>query len=178
MYANSNELYHYGVQGRSGRYPWGSGARPHQRLEKPKGRTSLVESIKEKKEEKKRKVALEEAKRKVEEQKRLDADKDRVLKSGTALEISKYKGQISNKDLDRAIKRIELEAKLDSYAAKEIKSNMDKLDNVMKNVKSVTSWTKTGIDTYNTLAKIYNATEEGRKKPWPLVGQGDGDKKK
>lgn len=31
-----DELYHYGIKRRSGRYPWGSGERPHQ-SEKPKG---------------------------------------------------------------------------------------------------------------------------------------------
>lgn len=28
---NQNELFHYGVKRRSGRYPWGSGERPYQR---------------------------------------------------------------------------------------------------------------------------------------------------
>lgn len=173
----ANELYHYGVQGRSGRYPWGSGARPRQRLEKAGGRTSLSSTIKQKKEEKKRKLALEEAKKKVEEQKRLDADKQRVLREGSATELMKYKGQLSNKELQEAVQRINLENQLSRYSSQEIKSNMDKLDSIMNNVKSVTNWTKTGIETYNTLAKIYNATEEGRKNPWPLVGQGGGDKK-
>lgn len=31
-----DDLYHYGIKRRSGRYPWGSGERPHQ-SEKPKG---------------------------------------------------------------------------------------------------------------------------------------------
>lgn len=29
-----NEIYHYGMPQRSGRYAWGSGDRPYQRLEK------------------------------------------------------------------------------------------------------------------------------------------------
>lgn len=29
-----SEIYHYGIPMKSGRYPWGSGERPHQRLEK------------------------------------------------------------------------------------------------------------------------------------------------
>lgn len=173
----ANELYHYGVQGRSGRYPWGSGARPNQRLEKPKGRTSLANSIKQKKEEKRKRSMLEEAKRKVEEQKRLDADKQRVLKEGSATEVMKYKGQLTNKELQDAVQRINLENQLSRYASAEIKSNMDKLDAVVNNVKTVTNWTKAGIETYNTLAKIYNATEEGQKNPWPMVGQGGGEKK-
>lgn len=29
----SDEIFHYGIKRRSGRYPWGSGGRPYQRLE-------------------------------------------------------------------------------------------------------------------------------------------------
>lgn len=32
-YRNGNELYHFGTREHSGRYPWGSGSRPFQRLE-------------------------------------------------------------------------------------------------------------------------------------------------
>lgn len=39
-YRDRYELYHFGVQGRSGRYPWGSGYRPYQRLE---GKRSKME---------------------------------------------------------------------------------------------------------------------------------------
>ena len=35
-----DELYHFGVKERSGRYAWGSGKRPHQRLEKTQARRS------------------------------------------------------------------------------------------------------------------------------------------
>ena len=31
-----DEIYHFGIKERSGRYPWGSGDRPYQRFEKPK----------------------------------------------------------------------------------------------------------------------------------------------
>lgn len=39
-YPRPDEIYHFGVQGRSGRYPWGSGDRPYQRLE---GKRSSME---------------------------------------------------------------------------------------------------------------------------------------
>lgn len=34
----SYEIYHYGILKRSGRYPWGSGDRPYQRLEQQRKR--------------------------------------------------------------------------------------------------------------------------------------------
>lgn len=37
-----NELYHYGMPRRSGRYPYGSGNRPYQRQEKQKSRKEMV----------------------------------------------------------------------------------------------------------------------------------------
>ena len=33
-----NDILHFGVKGKSGRYPWGSGDRPYQRLERRAGR--------------------------------------------------------------------------------------------------------------------------------------------
>lgn len=41
MEVNSYELYHYGMPRRSGRYPWGSGNRPYQKLEKKELKDAL-----------------------------------------------------------------------------------------------------------------------------------------
>ena len=59
----------------------------------------------------------------------------------------------------------------------ETKSAIDKVDGIMKTIKTGTEWAKIGTDTYNTFATIYNATPEGQGKPLTLVGRGDGGKK-
>jgi rRNA maturation endonuclease Nob1 len=88
----------------------------------------------------------------------------------------KYKGKLTNQELQAAVNRLNLEAQLSSMSQREIKSNMDKVNDVMNTIKTVTDWTKIGTDTYNQLAKIYNATESGKKDPWPIVGAGGGKK--
>lgn len=122
--------------------------------------------------EQERAAKLEEARRK----KVLEENKERVLRSGTATELMAYKGILTNKELEEVTNRLRLENTLASYSAKEIKRTMDKMDSIMKDVQTITNWAKIGTDTYNTIARVYNATEEGQKKPWTLV-QGEGKKK-
>lgn len=170
----------------SGRYPWGSGDRPYQRLEGSKGRSGGIsgyfQSRKAKKEERRvQKAEQDERERKMKEaleNKRLEENKERVLRSGTAQEVMQYQGKLTNQELQNAFTRLNLESQLRNLSQKEIKSNLDKIDAVMKNVKMGTEWVKIGTDTYNTIAKIYNATGEGKKSPLTIVGGGGEQKKK
>lgn len=181
-----NELYYlsHGGPG-SGRYPWGSGSRPYQRLEgsrkKSSGITGYIKSKKAQKAEEQKKKSEAEAQKKAEElaeQKRFhEADKERVLRAGTASEVMKYQGELTNQELQSAFTRLNLEKQIIGLSQKEVKTTMDKLDNVMKGVKTGTEWVKIGTDTYNTFAKIYNATSYGKDNPLTIVGEG-GDKKK
>lgn len=166
----------------SGRYPLGSGERPYQKYEGSSGGSSrisgYIRSRRAKKvEEQKQK---EEEKQKIEAEKKRfhDADKDRVLKSGTATEVLKYKGELSNQELQNAFTRLNLEANLRNLSQRETITNMDRIDKIMKNVKTGTEWAKIGTDTYNTFASIYNATSSGKNSPLTLVGKGDTNKKK
>lgn len=161
----------------SGRYPWGSGKRPYQRLEMSgnnavmarKGISGYIRSRKQKKAEKQQKeVEAEKQKRKREEE-RLDADKERVLREGTISEVMKYRGRLTNKELEGAVNRLTLESKLKNMSEREMKSGMDKMNEMMKKVKMGTEWVNIGTETYNTLASIYNATPEGRRKPLRTV---------
>ena len=107
-----------------------------------------------------------------------DADKERVLREGTATEVLKYQGELTNQELQNAVNRLNLESSLRGLSQREMKSAMDKVDGIMKTIKTGTEWAKIGTDTYNTFAAIYNATPEGQTKPLTLVGRGDGGKKK
>lgn len=181
---NQYELYHTGVKRRSGRYPWGSGSRPYQSMERGSSKRSISSFIRGQK-TKKQQAAVEkmreEAKRKAaqaaEEKRRHDEDKERVLREGSATEVLKYQGELSNQELQNALTRLNLEASLTKISQKEQKATMDAIDNVMQSVKTVTNWTKIGTDAYNTLADIYNATETGKNDPLTKIG-GDGGKKK
>lgn len=163
----------------SGRYPLGSGDRPYQKYEGSGGRgigrlSGYIRSVREKHAEKQQQKTRNEELRKALEAEQLtrqkELDKERVLRSGTATEVLKYQGELSNQELQNAVTRINLESQLRGMSQKEMKSAMDKVDNIMKNVKTANEWAKIGTDTYNTFAKIYNATPEGQEKPLTLVG--------
>lgn len=183
-----NEFYYlaHGGPG-SGRYPLGSGDRPYQKYEGSRGGSSgisgYIRSVKAKKEEKKMAKATKEAQKKeaeeAERKRILEADKERVLRSGKASEVMRYQGLLTNQELQNAFTRLNLESQIGRLSQAEVKSSMDKIDNIMKTVKTGTEWAKIGTDTYNTIAAIYNATPEGQKKPLTLVNKGGGgDKKK
>lgn len=46
VYSLPNELYHYGIPRKSGRYPWGSGDRPYQSLEVNPGLKKMARASK------------------------------------------------------------------------------------------------------------------------------------
>ena len=179
-----NNIYYlsHGGPG-SGRYPWGSGDRPYQRLEKSRstsskarsGLSGYLQSRKARKiEAQKQKAKVEAQKRAVkeaEEKRKLEADKERVLREGSATEVLKYQGQLTNQELQTAFTRLNLEKQLANLSQKEMKSAMDKVDGVMKTIKVGTEWAKIGTDSYNAFARIYNATPEGQRKPLTLIGE-------
>lgn len=179
---NTNELFHIGVKGRSGRYPYGSGERPYQDREKARGIRGRIQTKRAEKKYKemmkKRETLLEEARLAEERQRALVADKDRVLRSGSAKELLRYKGQLTNREYEDAFKRLEYEQKLMAMTPSEYATNMKKIDNLMKQVRLVQQWADIGTDLYNSMARIYNTTDEGQKNPWRLVNKGNPQQQK
>lgn len=182
-----NNIYYlvHGGPG-SGRYPLGSGARPYQKFETSRKRSGgisgYIKARKAKKAEESLQKAKVEAQRKKEaaeaEAKRLEEDKERVLRSGTASEVLKYQGKLTNKELTDAETRIRLENNLKSYSEKEIKSGLDKLKTIQSYSNVGAALAKDGIELWNSFAAIFNATPDGKKNPLPFVSKGDGGKKK
>lgn len=151
-------ICHVGVLRRSGRYPWGSGKRPFQSGGGPS------ETKKSKKQ-----LAAEKAKETRAKNKAREEEKQRVLKEGTATEVLGLKSELTTKELSEALERIQIISQIEPYSRKEVQSFMNKMDGVMQGVKTATNWIKTGTDTYNTLAKLYNTTDEGKKKPLTII---------
>lgn len=167
------DIMHYGVKRKSGRYPFGSGERPYQSVNGGGVISGYFrERARKKKEAAEAKVNAQQARTAEQEA----AEKDRIIREGSATEVMTLRGKITNDELRQAVNRLNLEDQLKGLSDKEFKSTMDKIDSVMKDVKMATEWGKIGIETYNTIAKIYNATDEGKKDPWPSIG-GDGKKK-
>lgn len=144
---------HIGMKRRSGRYPWGSGNRPFQSLSvgsKKKGSSS---------------------------QKALtpEEEKARVLREGTASELSKYRNELTYQELKTALDRIDLNKRLDDSVLRESQAGWRSIDRFMSNVNTVNKWADTGLKTYKNvdiLMKILDGMD-----PQELLG-GKGKKKK
>ena len=109
-----------------------------------------------------------------------EARKEKALKSGTASEILKFKGDLTNQQMQNAVTRINLEKQLSDISDKERKRAMDKVDSLVNNVDKITSGVEKGIKAYNTGARIYNSLnkkgtnlptieQEGKKKKNPVT---------
>lgn len=156
-------LSHEGKEGRSGRYPLGSGDRPYQRLERARRSPGYFARRKEAKHQKelleKKKKLLEEQRKKQEETARLKADKDRVLREGSATEVRKYLGELSNQELAMAVDRIQWMKKLDAYTEAEAKkaagkTTFEQIDQLMTNIGKINKWGETAINSYKNVKTI------------------------
>ena len=166
-----NDFIQHGGPG-SGRYPLGSGGRPYQKFEKARAKgKGIVSYIKNRKQNKIAKEQ-EEARQKQEARQRFkEANKENVLKRGTAKEVMEYQGELTNKELQDAFTRLNLEANIRSLSQKEKHQVRDTIDDVMKTIKTGNEWIRIGTDSYNSIAKIYNSTPEGRENPLTIIGQ-------
>lgn len=123
--SDNSEVQHFGIKGRSGRYPWGSGKRPYQSA--PKHETP------EQREERKKR-ALKTAK--------------------SATEIKEFADELSYSELDQALKRIDLNRKLNEAVKKEKEQGLAKIDSAMKKVGQINAWTESGIKSIKNLNDI------------------------
>lgn len=177
-------LAHHGILGQKWGHqngpPYPLDAKDHSSSEKKAG---WMKSLKAKSEAKKRKkkqlAALEKARTaraEAAKQKRLkeeyEAKKQEVLRSGKASEVMKYKGQMTNSELQTVLDRIDKEKKLSALAARETKNGMEKIDSIMGVLKKTTDWIDTGKNLYNALADIHNTLADDKDSKWKKVGGG------
>ena len=129
-----------------------------------KKRYGIIGSIKERNAQKKKQKQQTEALEKAREAKKTKAEeaaeKKRVLESGTADEVMKYKGQLSNKELADAYSRLNYERLISDLSAKDTRSGADKVDSLMTKADKVVGAAQKGLDTYNKAAKIVNAVSK------------------
>lgn len=162
-----NNIYYlsHGGPG-SGRYPLGSGDRPYQKFEGSRRRSSGISGYISAK--RKEKNLAKEIQRKQEVEKH-NADKDRVLKSGTAKEVSKYKGELSRGELQDVYNRLNLEKKISEMSSTELLDNQKIINTVLNNVTKTAGWIAEGAAAYNILASVYNSMIDDSKKKLPVL---------
>ena len=156
----NNQLYHHGIKGMK----WGIRSTAAQ----------LGHQINQRRTAKKRAAALEKARKARQEKKEFEANKEKVLNSGSATDVLKYRGKLTNQELQNAVTRLNLEKQLSDISAKEVKSGMDKVNSVMNKVEKATEAAEKGIKAYNTVAKVTNSVG---KTNLPTIGDSSSKKK-
>lgn len=120
---------------------------------------------------KQRAANLEKARQAKIAKKQYEEDKKKALESGTAEDILRYKGKLTNQELQTAVNRINLETQLSNMAQKDVKSGWDKMDSLMNKVGKVTDYSNKAINLYNVIAKINNSFSDSKMQVIDGVGK-------
>lgn len=156
MRSLSDELYHYGVKGQR----WGVRRTPEQ-LGHPKPTRAEKKAAKlrdknSKKREKARKKALKAAKVAKKKQAKFDKEKAELMQS--PLSMVKYKEKFTDEEIDKAIKRFEMEKKLTDLSVKERNRGREFVNDLI-------GYGETAVKGYNLYTDIYNTfNTQGAKK--------------
>lgn len=158
MYYRTYPYYYYLCHGGpgSGRYPEGSGKRPYQH----RGIKAFIRRRAQKKQDaqyaKRRQAIIDQKRKELTAKANREKEKEEAIREGRASTVNKYKGELTNQELEYAIRRIELTAKLDSYASSEMDKNLKRLDNAFNKVKKVNDYSTTAINAIKNTKTIYD----------------------
>lgn len=86
-----------------------------------------------------------------------EAAKQKALKSGSAKDVLKFKGDLTQQEMQSAISRIRWEQDMQNLSGKEISKGQAKADELFNKVEKATKYADTSIKAWNTVANVYNA---------------------
>lgn len=92
---------------------------------------------------------------------------DKIVKSGDAKLVYEHRGEMTNKQLNEAIERINTEARVKALVSAQNPSKMKKLKDFAKTVDDLNSVVRTGVNAYNTasdIVKISKGLKEAKDK--------------
>lgn len=176
-------LEHYGMPRRSGRYPWGSGEDPyHHGASAPGGRQierrggNVISRFRKKRQaakqaESDRKRQAEENERKAveaEDKARRESEKKAAIASGDPRRIADHISEMSTAELNDALARANALRNLNDLEAKANPAAKSRADIAIERLDKANKFASTGIDTWNNVAKIYNAFN-GDEDDLPLI---------
>lgn len=148
-----DELYHFGIKRKSGRYPWGSGKRPYQSGGGPLG------LFKKKNKQNTFGSGIENLSEEEIKERKLKA-----VKRGDPTEIYKYIEEMTTQELSDAANRIDAIKRIRNASLADLKAQRElgfnNIDNAMKKVGKVNTWGENALKSVSLSKQFINLFSE------------------
>lgn len=145
MFYDVDEIYHYGIKRKSGRYPWGSGEKNGKRKNDPGN------EYRAKKREEKKQVKIDESRRRKDESR--EAFRKRIRGSDDASQIAKNTTYFTDDELKAIAQRMQSIADIKKFSP----AKVNKVKNFFTHLDNVASYVGTATKLYTNVMKAVGA---------------------
>lgn len=120
---------------------------------------------------KQRAANLEKARQARAAKKEHELAKKTALEKGSAKDVLKFKGELTNKELQDAFTRINTEQNIAALAARETKTTWDKISSISDKLGKAKDFAEKGINAWNTFVKVHNTFADDDNKLLVIGGE-------